>query len=62
MHFEISRISAVESKRTIEIDPFAPKDETDELYLDTPYYVLPDGKVGRQAFAVIREAIKQGQA
>jgi DNA end-binding protein Ku len=50
---------AVESKRTIEIDQFVPKDEIDQLYLDTPYYILPDGEVGRQAFAVIREAIRQ---
>jgi DNA end-binding protein Ku len=50
---------AVESKRTIEIGQFVPKNEIDELYLDTPYYILPDGEVGRQAFAVIREAIRQ---
>jgi DNA end-binding protein Ku len=50
---------AVESKRTIEIDQFVLKNEIDELYLDTPYYILPDGEVGRQAFAVIREAIRQ---
>jgi len=36
-----------------------PKDEIDELYLDTPYYILPDGEVGRQAFAVLRETIRQ---
>jgi DNA invertase Pin-like site-specific DNA recombinase len=35
------------------------QNEIDQLYLDTPYYVLPDGEVGRQAFAVIREAIRQ---
>src|ERR1700747_2006073 len=39
---------AVESKRTIEINQFVPKDEIDQLYLDTPYYILPDGEVGRQ--------------
>jgi DNA end-binding protein Ku len=50
---------AVESKRIIEIDQFVPKNEIDELYLDTLYYIPPDGEVGRQAFAVIREAIRQ---
>jgi DNA end-binding protein Ku len=50
---------AVESKRTIEIDQFVPKDEIDELYLDVPYYIVPNGEVGRQAFTVIREAIRQ---
>jgi DNA end-binding protein Ku len=51
---------AIESKRTIEIDEFVPKKEIDELYLNSPYYIVPDGEVGQQAFAVIREAIKRG--
>jgi DNA end-binding protein Ku len=50
---------AIESKRTIEIDEFVPKNEIDELYLNTPYYIVPDGEVGQQAFAVIREAIRE---
>src|SRR5882757_6713342 len=50
---------AIESKRTIEIDEFVPKKEIDELYLNTPYYIVPDGEVGQQAFAVIREAIRK---
>jgi len=50
---------AIESKRTIEIDEFMPKKEIDELYLNSPYYIVPDGEVGQQAFAVIREAIKR---
>jgi DNA end-binding protein Ku len=50
---------AVESKRTIEIDEFVPKKEIDELYLSDPYYLVPDGDVGQQAFAVMREAIRE---
>src|SRR5205823_10013349 len=50
---------AIESKRTIEIDEFVPKKEIDELYLNSPYYLVPDGEVGQQAFAVIREAIRK---
>ena len=50
---------ALESKRVIEIDQFVPKDDIDELYVNNPYYIVPDGEVGRQAFAVIREAIRQ---
>jgi DNA end-binding protein Ku len=46
---------AIESKRTIEIDEFVPRDQIDELYLNSPYYIIPDGQVGAQAFAVIRE-------
>ena len=50
---------ALDSKRTIEIDEFVPKTEIDDLYLADPYYVVPDGEVGQQAFAVIREAIRK---
>jgi DNA end-binding protein Ku len=49
---------AIESKRTIEIDEFVPK-KNDELYLNSPYDIVPDGEVGQQAFAVIRESIRQ---
>jgi DNA end-binding protein Ku len=50
---------AIESRRTIEIDEFVPKEEIDELYMRDPYFVTPDGEVGQQAFAVIREAIRK---
>ena len=50
---------AVERTRTLEIDEFVPKKEIDELYLNNPYYIVPDGDVGQQAFAVIREAIRK---
>src|ERR1700739_1352876 len=49
---------AIESKRVIDIDEFVPRGEIDELYLRDPYYIVPDGEVGQQAFAVIREAIR----
>ncbi len=48
---------ALESTRTIDIDSFVPADEIDELYVADPYYIVPDGEVGEQAFAVIRDAI-----
>ena len=50
---------AIESKRVIEIDEFVPKTEIDELYMRDPYFIVPDGEVGQQAFAVIREAIRK---
>jgi DNA end-binding protein Ku len=50
---------ALESKRVIEIEEFVPKADIDELYLNIPYYIVPDGEVGQQAFAVIREAIRK---
>ncbi|TMJ84992.1 MAG: Ku protein [Alphaproteobacteria bacterium] len=50
---------AIESTRTLDIDEFVPKKEIDEIYLNNPYYIVPDGEVGQQAFAVIREAIRK---
>ena len=50
---------AIESKRTLEIEEFVPKKDIDELYLRDPYYIVPDGDVGQQAFAVIRDAIRK---
>jgi DNA end-binding protein Ku len=49
---------ALESTRTIEIDEFVPRKEIDDLYLVRPYYIIPDGKVGHDAYAVIRETIR----
>src|SRR6201990_1375313 len=50
---------ALESTRTIEIDEFVSKSEIDPRYLIRPYYLRPDGKVGHDAFAVIRETIRE---
>src|SRR5246127_4530116 len=47
----------IESTRTIEIDQFVPRSEIDDRYVDSPYYIAPDGKVGQDAFAVIRDTI-----
>src|SRR5215213_4193892 len=49
---------AVESTHTIEIDKFVPRDQIDERYFDSPYYITPNDKVGQDAFAVIREAMR----
>jgi DNA end-binding protein Ku len=50
---------AIGSTHTIEIHQFAPRGEIDELYRNAPYYIAPEGEVGRQAFAVIRDAIRK---
>src|SRR3712207_5524420 len=50
---------AIESTHTIDIETFVPRAEIDETYLDTPYYLAPDGKMGEEAFAVIREAMRE---
>jgi DNA end-binding protein Ku len=49
---------ALESNRTIDIDEFVPKSSIDPRYLIRPYYLVPEGKVGHDAFAVIRETIR----
>ena len=48
----------IESNHTIDIDSFVPIEEIDRRYLNHPYYIAPDGKAGVDAFAVIRDAMK----
>jgi DNA end-binding protein Ku len=48
----------IESTHTIDIDTFVPEDEIDKRYYERPYYIVPDGKSGEEAFAVIRDAMK----
>ncbi|MDB5549507.1 MAG: Ku protein [Tardiphaga sp.] len=48
----------IESTHTIDIDSFVPRDEIDKRFLNNPYYIAPDGKAGVDAFAVIRDAMK----
>ncbi|MDB5543315.1 MAG: Ku protein [Hyphomicrobiales bacterium] len=50
---------ALESTHTIEIEQFAPRSEVDEVFYDSHYFIAPDDKVGEEAFAVIREAMKK---
>ncbi|MDB5505351.1 MAG: Ku protein [Tardiphaga sp.] len=54
---ELEKI-ALESTRTIEIDEFVPRADIDPRYAIRPYYLVPDGKVGHDAYAVIRETIR----
>jgi len=49
----------IESTHTIDIESFVPRDQVDERYLDTPYYIAPDDKVAQEAFAVIRDAMQE---
>ena len=48
----------VESNHTIDIDSFVPRAQIDERYLDSTYYIAPNDQVGREAFGVIREAMR----
>jgi DNA end-binding protein Ku len=49
----------VDSTHTIEIDHFVPREQIDTRWIDKPYYLAPDGDVGQDAYAVIREAMRQ---
>ncbi len=49
----------IESNRTLDIERFVDIEDIDRLYWNDPYYLLPDGKVAAEAYAVIREAMEQ---
>ena len=49
----------IESTHVIEIDSFVPRQQIDQRFFDTPYYVVPNEPVAQEAFAVIREAMRQ---
>ena len=48
----------IESNHSIDIDSFVPREEIDRRYLNHPYYIAPDGKAAAEAYAVIRDAMK----
>lgn len=54
--FESAR---VESSGTMTIDKFVPGQSIDPIFYDSSYYIAPDGKAGRDVYAVLREAIRQ---
>ena len=47
----------IESSKIIDLDRFVDRDEVDPVYLDTSYYVYPDGKLAAETFRVIGEAM-----
>jgi len=48
----------IESTHTIDIQNFVPRNEIDDRWLDSPYYMAPTDQVGQEAFAVIRDTIR----
>lgn len=50
---------ALESTHTIDIEQFVPMSEVDRVYLDESFYLVPEDKMGQDAFAVIRETMKK---
>jgi DNA end-binding protein Ku len=55
---ELAKIQ-IESTHTLDIDSFVPRVEIDDRYLESPYYIAPTDQVGQEAFAVIRDAIRE---
>jgi len=47
----------IESSKIIDLDRFVDRDEVDPVYLDTSYYVYPDGELAAETFRVIGEAM-----
>jgi len=50
---------ALESTHTIDIEQFVPVSQVDRIYLDESYYLVPQDDVAQEAFAVIREAMRE---
>ena len=48
----------IESSKIIDLERFVDRDEVDPVYLDTPYYVYPDGELAAETFRVIGEAME----
>jgi DNA end-binding protein Ku len=51
----------LESTKTIDIEKFVPAEDIDRLYWDNPYYLVPDGKLAAEPFAVIRAAMEKNE-
>ena len=49
----------LETTKAIDIEKFVDASEIDRLYWNDPYYLVPDGDLAVEAFAVIREAMAQ---
>src|SRR5712671_1151840 len=47
----------IESSKIIDLERFVDRDEVDPVYLDSPYYVYPDGELAAEAFQVIGQAM-----
>jgi DNA end-binding protein Ku len=49
----------IESSKTIDIDGFVDAGDIDPIYLDSTYYLAPDGPIAEETFAVILEAMRK---
>ena len=49
----------LETTKTIDIERFVDAGDIDRLYWNDPYFLVPDGKTGTEAYSVIRDALGQ---
>ena len=49
----------LESTRTIEIEGFVNVSEVSPMLYDSPYFIGPDGEVGKKAYALFAETLKE---
>ena len=48
-----------QSDKTLAVDAFIASDDIDDVYFDKPYYLAPDGKAGADAYALIRDGMRE---
>src|SRR5262249_19983819 len=51
----------VESSKTIDIEGFVDEADIDPIYLDSPYFLAPDGPIAEETYAVILEAMRRAK-
>jgi DNA end-binding protein Ku len=49
----------IESSKTVDIDGFVDTGAIDPIFLDSTYYLAPDGPIAEETFAVVLEAMKR---
>lgn len=57
---EIERLR-IPSKRTLEVQQFVSLDDVDPEYFEKPYFVVPENDAQAEAFAVVREALREAK-
>jgi DNA end-binding protein Ku len=55
---ELQAVAPIASD-TIELEQFIAARELDDIYVDTPYFLVPADKVGGDAYRVLRTALKE---
>jgi DNA end-binding protein Ku len=55
---ELDRIK-LRSEKTIELEKFVPVNDVDEVYVDSTYYVAPDGPMAQEPFRIFQHALEK---